>query len=177
MAIPSHLVLVGLPGAGKTTVGLLLAERLKVDFMDFDEELERRTGMAVAEIFDARGEPFFRDLEHALTNEVAGRGPMVLSPGGGWIANPASVALLRPPARIIHLRVGVEAAVGRLGTKVAARPLLRVSNPRKALAGLWERRRSLYETADLEIDTESLTPQEVADKIGQLATSMGWPVG
>jgi shikimate kinase len=145
--------------------------------MDFDEELERRTGMTVAEIFEARGEPSFRDLEHTLTNEVADRGTMVLAPGGGWIANPANVALLRPPSRIIHLRVGVEAAVGRLGTKAATRPLLRASDPRSALVGLWERRGPQYATADLEIDTETLTPQEVVEKIGQLATRMGWPVG
>src|SRR5688572_14303505 len=91
-----------LAGFGEEHGGQVLALALGASFMDFDEEIERREGATVTEIFDQRGEAAFRAMETALTRELAATTGMVLSPGGGWMANDANVALLRPPARIIH---------------------------------------------------------------------------
>lgn len=168
-ALRGHVVLVGLPGAGKTTAGRLAAARLGVPFLDFDEEIERREGATVAALFATRGEPAFRALERALTVEVRESDPMVLAPGGGWIGNPDVVALLRPPGRIIHLRVPPAVALRRLGTARNTRPLLQVTDPEAAMAQLYERREGLYGAADAVIDTELLAPQEVALKIAELA--------
>ncbi|HKN58339.1 MAG TPA: shikimate kinase, partial [Gemmatimonadaceae bacterium] len=85
------MILVGLPGVGKTTIGRAAARRLGRQFLDFDLEIERRAGMEVREIFRLRGEDQFRSMEFALTQELSETGGMVLSPGGGWITQPKSV--------------------------------------------------------------------------------------
>src|SRR5918911_2154701 len=110
-----HLVLVGLPGAGKSTVGSVVAERIGRSFLDFDHEIERRQGKTIAEIFGEKGEGHFRELERALTEELRLMGNMILAPGGGWVSNPEVVSLLRPPARLIYLRLRPETALKRLG--------------------------------------------------------------
>src|SRR5690349_8627817 len=132
-----HLVLVGLPGAGKTAVGRHLAERLARDFVDFDAELERRAGRTIGEIFATDGEPAFRTAEAALAGELAGgESPLVLAPGGGCLANPAAAATLRPTGRIIYLRVSAESAVRRMGPEVARRPLVAGGDPVAAVGAL-----------------------------------------
>ena len=157
-----HIVLVGLPGSGKSTVGLLLGRQLNRQFLDFDAEITRREGMSVAEIFGQRGEPSFRQLEHALTRELADVGNMVLSPGGGWVTHPETVALLRPPAMLIYLRVTPATALSRMGASTAGRPLLMRPNPRGELERLLEMRGPVYETADLTVDVERVDAQAVA---------------
>ena len=97
-AVP-HLILVGLPGAGKSTVGSVLARELGRSFLDFDAEIARREGMSIAEIFATKGEPTFRQLEHGLTEELKDLGGMVLAPGGGWVARPDTVAIFPTPSR------------------------------------------------------------------------------
>jgi shikimate kinase len=170
-------VLVGLPGAGKTTVGRIAAGMLAVPFLDFDEEIERREGMPVAEIFMVRGEPFFRRLEKELTAEVRRKPPMLLAPGGGWMAHAANVALLRPPSRIIHLQVGVGAALRRLGPSRARRPLLAGDRPEERLQALSRERGPVYAEADVAVNTEDIAAQEVAMFVTELATRWGWPIG
>ena len=160
-----HLVLVGLPGAGKTSAGQRLAAQLGRPFLDFDEELERRTGRSVTELFAADGEAAFRAAEAALSAELVARPAMVLAPGGGWMANVQAAATLRPAARIIYLRVSPAAALDRMGTALAARPLLAGANPQAALEDLLRRREALYATADHVLDTEALSVAEVADTL------------
>lgn len=161
-AAVSHLVLVGLPGSGKSTVAPLVASLLGREWMDFDAELERREGLNTAAIFAERGEEGFRALEHALTAELRDRAPMVLAPGGGWITRPGTVALLRPPARLAFLRIRAEEAVRRMGAAVADRPLLARADPLGALQRLSSLREPHYRRADYVLDVELLAPQGVA---------------
>ena len=167
-----HLILVGLPGAGKSTVGRAVARKLRRPFVDFDVELEQREGMSVAQLFATRGEAAFRALEVALTTELAGTEPSVFAPGGGWITNPGVVELLRPPGRIIHLRVSPAGALKRLGSARVSRPLLMESDPAQVLDRLWASREALYNTADGEVDTEVVDFQHVAEKVVLLARAL-----
>jgi shikimate kinase len=161
LAEARHVILVGLPGAGKSAVGERLARRLGRPFLDFDSELERRTGTSVAQMFARAGEAAFRAAEAALAAELAVLPePLVLAPGGGWVANPAAAATLRPRGRIIYLRVTPAAAVRRMGPAVYRRPLLATRDPVVALEELLARRASLYAEADITLDTESLTVDE-----------------
>lgn len=168
MNVPGHVVLVGLPGAGKTTVGQALAKRLGRRFVDFDLEIVRRTGQSIPEIFATRGERGFRALETELTRELAEAPPAVVAPGGGWAAQPGLIELLRPPAVLIHLRVSPATAVSRMRRSVSERPLLAGPDPEARAVGLWMDRRESYERADIEIDTEVLGVKEVVDLAVQL---------
>jgi shikimate kinase len=164
------LILVGLPGVGKTTIGRAAARQLSRKFVDFDEEIEKRAGMNVREIFRLKGEEHFRALEFDLTKELSGSGGMVLSPGGGWITQPGSVELLRSAGRIIYLRASPEAVAKRL-KRVETRPLLAGRDPVVALRELYAKRRALYETADVVLDTERLARQQLITKLVELAST------
>jgi shikimate kinase len=167
---PPHLILVGLPGVGKTSIGRAAARQLGRKFLDFDEEIERRSGMNVREIFRLKGEEHFREQELALTRELSATGGMVLSPGGGWITQQGSVELLRSTGRIIYLRASPEAVARRL-KRVETRPLLAGRDPVVALRELYAKRRALYETADVTLDTERLARQQLIAKVVELATT------
>jgi shikimate kinase len=170
-SVAPHLILVGLPGVGKTTIGRAAARRLGRSFLDFDQEIERRAGLEVREIFRTEGEEHFRALEFALTEELSSSSGMVLSPGGGWITQHRSVELLRSAGRIIYLRASPEAVARRL-RRVETRPLLAGRDPVVALRELYEKRRALYETADVVLDTESLVKQRLIAKIVEFASTL-----
>jgi len=159
-----------LPGVGKTTIGKAAARRLGRQFLDFDQEIERRAGMEVREIFRLRGEDHFRSMEFALSEELSETGGMVLSPGGGWITQPKSVELLRSAGRIIYLRASPEAVARRL-RRVETRPLLAGRDPVIALRELYQKRRALYETADTVLDTERLARQQLIAKVVELGST------
>ncbi|HZE08927.1 MAG TPA: shikimate kinase [Gemmatimonadaceae bacterium] len=169
--MPPHLILVGLPGVGKTTIGKAAARRLGRTFLDFDREIERRAGMEVREIFRVKGEQHFRGLELELSRELSAQEGMVLSPGGGWITQTDSVELLRSTGRIIYLRASPEAVARRL-RRVETRPLLAGRDPVVALRELYEKRRTLYETADIVLDTERLARQQLIAKVVELASTI-----
>ena len=170
--LPRHLILVGLPGVGKTTIGRGAAKALRRPFLDFDAEIERREGKPVREIFRELGEEHFRALEAALSLELSLTGGMVLSPGGGWVTQPASVELLRLAGRIIYLRAAPEAVARRL-RRVETRPMLAGRDPLVALRELYERRREAYETADAVLDTEKLSRQQLIARVVELGLSAG----
>ncbi len=165
-----HIVLVGLPGAGKSTVGKLLGDKLQKSFLDFDAEIERRQGMPIAQIFGEQGEQGFRLLEKKLTMELQDLGNMVIAPGGGWITDPETVALIRPPALMVYLRLRPETALRRLSTSGQTRPLLNRPDPLAEMTKLFEARKAQYQTADLEISAELHTAEQVTQEIiGNLA--------
>lgn len=140
-----------------------MAESLSVPFLDFDEEIERRQGRPVAQIFAERGEEYFRTLERELTEEIrAASSGMVLAPGGGWITVPGALELLRPPGAVVYLATRPETALRRMGALRARRPLLATPDPLATLVRLHDLRGPLYAAAaDHVIDTEVLDLQGV----------------
>ncbi len=167
-----HLILVGLPGSGKSVVGMRAAEMCHRTFLDFDAEIERREGQAVAQIFAEHGEQYFRAKERSLTEELREVGGMILAPGGGWIGHPEVVGMLRPPGRLVYLRVKPETALKRMGKRQELRPLLNRPNPLEELRLLFVGRRVLYEGADVVIESETLSLQEVTEKVVALANEL-----
>ncbi|HTR76825.1 MAG TPA: shikimate kinase [Gemmatimonadaceae bacterium] len=168
-----HVILVGLPGSGKTTIGTAVAAKLGRTFLDLDQEIERREGCSVSAIFGEKGEPYFRNLERTVTEELALFGNMILAPGGGWIVQPGVVALLRPPARLIYLKVRPEAALARLGADHVSRPLLARPDPGGELRRLLEARAEAYSSADFSVNTELYGIERVIEKVSTIVTSIG----
>ncbi|MFF8898596.1 shikimate kinase [Streptomyces lydicus] len=157
------VVLIGPPGAGKSTVGALLAERLGVGYRDTDADIVATAGRPIAEIFIDEGEPHFRELERAAVREALERHPGVLSLGGGAIMDDGTRKLLTG-LPVVFLDVELADAVKRVGLD-APRPLLAV-NPRKQWRELMERRRPLYtEVARAVIATGERTPGQVTEAI------------
>ena len=167
-----HLILVGLPGSGKSVVGEALAQRINRSFLDFDREIERRESASISEIFAVRGEPYFRQQEIALTLELRQYGNMVVAPGGGWVTNKGVVEIIRPPARLIYLKIKPETALARLGAQRAARPLLSRPDPLGELKRLLVEREQLYAQADHVVSAEMLDVQRVVDKLAELASTI-----
>ena len=163
------LVLLGLPGVGKSSVGAGVADRLGWKFLDFDVEIEHRSGMTVGEIFAHHGEPHFRALEAALTDELAGRAGMILAPGGGWMAQAGLADRLRPVARLVYLRASPAVVAERLGSARASRPLLASGDLVATLERLLRTRARAYARADHVVDTELLDQEEVIRMVAALA--------
>ena len=156
------IVLVGAPGAGKSTVGALLAERLGVTFRDVDAVIVERAGKPIAEIFTDDGEAVFRALEEKVTAELLPL-PGVLSLGGGAVLSASTRAALRDH-RVVWLKVGLAQSVKRVGLDTA-RPLL-LGNVRGQLRKLLDERAALYREVGTEvIDTDNITPAEIVEMI------------
>lgn len=158
------LVLVGPPGAGKSTVGALLAERLGVAFADVDELIVERAGRSIADIFTTDGEPAFRVLEEQLVAEALRTRCGVLALGGGAVLSERTRRALRGH-RVVFLAVNMSQGVRRTGLS-AARPLLAGVNPRATFKALLDARLPLYrEVATLEVVTDESTPDEVVEEV------------
>jgi 3-dehydroquinate synthase len=148
-----NIFLVGLMGAGKTTIGRLLARKLGKRFVDSDHEVEARTGASIPLIFEIEGEASFRRREADMIRELTGQHGIVLATGGGAVLNPATRALLAERGTVIYLRASVGSILQRTSHD-RNRPLLRTADPRRKLEELTAQREPLYrEVADLVIDT------------------------
>lgn len=157
------LVLVGPPGAGKTTVGRLVAARLGVAFRDTDADVEAAAGTTVAEVFYAHGEEHFRALERAAVSTALAEHEGVLSLGGGAVLSADSRSLLAGH-EVVLLSVGLSAAAERVGLS-GTRPVLAL-NPRAQLRQLLADRMPLYEAVAVRtVVTDRRTPAEVADEV------------
>ncbi len=157
------VVLVGVPGSGKTTVGTVLAERLGLAFRDTDHDVERAEGKAVADIFVDSGEPAFRALEKDAVDRALREHDGVLALGGGAVLDAGTRELLMIEPTV-WLRVGASAGAHRVGLDVP-RPVL-LGNVRGRLSALVAERAPLYaEVARLSVDTDDRSPAEVADVI------------
>ncbi|MDO5691683.1 MAG: shikimate kinase [Pseudomonadota bacterium] len=150
------LILIGLPGSGKSTAGRQLARRLGLAFKDADAEIESRAGMSVREYFSAHGEAAFRDLEEQILDELTQtqtESAVIIATGGGAVLRPVNRQRLRERGTVIYLRASAEQLAKRLRHDTK-RPLLQVADPLKRLRALYEERDPLYrECAHYVVDT------------------------
>lgn len=162
-----NIFLVGPMGAGKTTIGRLLAAELSLPFKDTDKEIEERTGADIAWIFDVEGEAGFRDRESDILAELSESSPVLLATGGGIVLLDENRQLLRTRGYVVYLQTSVDQQVGRT-SKDRKRPLLQTDNPRKVLQDLMDLRDPLYRSvADAVVLTDNRNPKAVAKEIAQ----------
>ncbi|NMO56300.1 shikimate kinase [Actinoplanes sp. TBRC 11911] len=162
-------VIVGAPGAGKTTIGAAVAELLGVPFLDADAIIEERAGKPIPEIFFDDGEDAFRAMEREAIAEALGSFDGVLALGGGAIMNEQTRDLLREPT-VVFLSVELSDAVKRVGLG-AGRPMLSI-NPRATLKHLLDQRRPLYASvATHTVATDGRTPEDIAAEVAGLLKS------
>lgn len=163
------LVLVGLMGAGKTTVGRQLARDADFAFVDLDEEIEARAGRSIPSIFDEGGEAEFRRHEAEATGALsAGAERVIVAAGGGWMANSAARETL-PGAVTVWLKVSPAEAARRVSDSVCIRPLLAGSGVADRLEAILAERLPAYGEATYTVDTEGRTPAEVTSEVAARA--------
>jgi shikimate kinase len=169
-----HIVMVGLPGAGKTTIGALVAERLSCPFVDIDAIIVRRMQMPVARIFAELGETRFRSIERDTVTEALNGEPSVLAPGGGWAAQEGNLAAARVGAFVVYLKCMVTTVVRRVEGG-ASRPLMVGEDPVDTMRKLMLEREAWYRQADVEVKNDSRTAEQTADDVVMLARQQaGW---
>lgn len=152
-------------GAGKSTIGRLLAKELRLQFKDSDKEIEQRTGADIPWIFDVEGEQGFREREQLMIAELCDLQGVVIATGGGVVLRAENRKALREGGRVVYLHASVEQQLDRT-SRDRNRPLLRTAEPGKVLRGLMDIRDPLYrEIADVIIETDERPPRLVVQEI------------
>ncbi len=159
------IVLTGLMGVGKTTVGALLSEKIRRRFYDADAEIEAGEGLSIPEIFKKKGEAYFRDLERkTVISLLSKKESAVISLGGGAVCNPDISAQLKKSAILVWLRANPDILFHRVKND-GGRPLLMNDDPLGTLRELATKRDSSYAQADVIVDTDHISAEDAADKI------------
>src|SRR5512134_418640 len=169
-------VLVGFIGAGKSSVGKLLAERLEAEFVDVDERIEEAAGKSIGEIFASSGEETFRAMEREAVREAVSAPGRVVAAGGGAFVDETNRRALKKYAPVFFLDVSVESVLERLSGDLS-RPLFAGGKEAETLRELMERRRPAYEEADFRVPTDCRTVREIADRILSLLQRRAGPRG
>lgn len=152
-------------GAGKSTIGRIIAKSLKIDFYDSDEMIEERTGADIAWIFDIEGEEGFRKREQAVIDELTQQQDVVLATGGGVVLSSQNRAALASRGAVVYLRTSLEAQIERT-RRDTRRPLLQTDDIETRIQELWHEREPYYrELADLSFDTDEHSVKAVANQI------------
>ena len=169
-----HIVLIGLPGSGKSAVGRLVAEQLHATFVDIDAIVERREGRPIAMIFAEKGEAAFREMERKEMETALAGEPAVIGPGGGWAAQPGAIDAAKLRALVIYLHARPETAVQRAAPE-GTRPALMGEDPLARMRLLQKEREQFYQGAHAQVETERKLPPQVANEVVRLAqSSAGW---
>jgi len=159
-----RIFLVGFMCSGKTTVGRIVAQKLRWDFVDTDEEIEKREGFSIPEIFEKKGEDYFRRLELEVLKELSKRRKVVVSTGGGLGANPEAMELMKDKGLVVWLPISYEEFIKRCG-KDGSRPLLKKGE--EELRRLLSERNKIYSHAHLKLPPGE--PEELARRILSLS--------
>lgn len=158
------VVLVGLMGVGKTTVGRRLASKLRLPFYDADEEIEAAANMRISEFFEAYGEAAFRDGERKVIERLLSGSPHVLATGGGAFMNDETRALVKEKAISVWLRADLDLLVKRTALR-NTRPLLNKGDPRETLKRLLDERAPTYAKADIAVDSVEGPHNRTVDRV------------
>ncbi|MDP6786765.1 MAG: shikimate kinase [Rhodospirillales bacterium] len=161
---PQLIVLVGLMGSGKSSVGRRLAKRLGLPFTDADTEIAKAAGCSIEDIFELYGETAFRDGERRVIARLLGDGPQVLATGGGAFMDSETRASIGDHGVSVWLRAELDVLVKRIGRR-GCRPLLKHGDPRDILKGLMETRDPVYAQADIAVDTGDEPPDVTVEQI------------
>ena len=162
-----NIVLMGFMGTGKTTVGRILAERLGLTFVDMDHIIEEWAGKPILRIFAEDGEPSFRKMERDLVKELAAKDGQVIGCGGGVVLNPDNVADYRRTGLVVCLTATPDVIFERTARE-RHRPLLEEKDRFQRIVELMEKRKALYGAIPDQVDTVTLTPDQIADRIETL---------
>jgi shikimate kinase len=162
--LPKTVVLVGLMGAGKTAIGKRLAQRLGLDFIDADKEIETAADCSIAEIFARHGEQSFRDGERRVILRLLDNPVHVLSTGGGAFMDPVTRARIAERGISIWLRADLELMLKRVSRR-SDRPLLQVADPRAKLQELMAQRYPIYGLADITVDSVDAPPEVTVERV------------
>lgn len=163
-----NIYLVGMMGAGKTATGKELARLARMDFVDLDELIQNETHLGINEIFQKKGEAFFRAEEKRLLAQAAEETHSVVATGGGIVLNPENVEKMKQSGRVIYLAASFETLWARVKDK-KDRPLLAVPDPKATFFRLFQERWPLYEaSSEGAVPTDRLSPEAVAKKIAEI---------
>ena len=169
-----HIVLIGLPGAGKSTVGRMVADKLHAAFVDIDTILIRKEGKPISMIFAEKGEPVFREMERKEVEAALANEPAVIAPGGGWAAQPGALENAKSRGYLVYLKARAEVAAGRAEPS-GTRAVLMGDDPLARMRELYTARDPFYAKADATVLTEAKSAENVAAEIVKLAqTGAGW---
>lgn len=172
-ALDRPIALIGLMGAGKSSVGRVLGERLGVAMADLDSMLEVEEGCSIAELFERAGEAYFRSREGELLERALAAGVRVIACGGGVVLDPIRRARLRERCRVVWLEVTPDEASRRVAGDPVVRPLLAGGSRMERLAAVLAERREFYEQiAEVRVKTDGRPPELVADAV---ITALGMP--
>jgi shikimate kinase len=171
--VKRHVLLVGLPGVGKSAVGRLVSEGLSAPLLDIDSILVRQMGMPVAQIFGMVGEPRFRAMERDAVDTARAREPAVIVPGGGWAAQPGQLDAARKDCLLIYLKC-TPATAARRAERGEVRPLVAgAADPVDRIRTLLAAREPFYKLADYEVSSDVKPTSAVAREVIQLARQHG----
>ncbi len=158
-------------GAGKTSVGRILAHKLGLEFSDLDELIEAECGKTISAIFSDHGERFFRDLESRKLLTMSEKSGQIVSTGGGIVLREANWRIMEEGGVTVYLKASTDILWSRIKNDIS-RPLLQVENPYEKVRELLSLRMPLYEKADIIVESGSKSPENVADDIiGQINDS------
>ncbi len=167
-----HVLLVGLPGSGKTTAGHRAARQLGAPFIDIDRLIERDAGARVAVIFAQQGESAFRAMERDQVERALSGPAAVIAPGGGWAAQPGNWESIAGRALVVYLETQ-PATAARRAAPAGTRPLLQGGEPGERMIALLAQREQFYRLADEVVSTDDRTTMQVAHEVVALARSRG----